>query len=164
MVAVVAVIGAELVFGALSGSGKSGPTASASASTAPSVVRSASPAAQSSFGVVVQGDGGTWIDVTPDELAKMLEHKDFTFVNVKTPYIGEIEGTDLWIPYDQLKARASELPADRGAKIVIYCRTGTTSAIGAQNLVELGYWNVWNLDGGMVAWQASGRPIVNKNR
>jgi len=27
----------------------------------------------------------------------MLGHKDFTLVNVKTPYIGEIAGTDLYI-------------------------------------------------------------------
>jgi rhodanese-related sulfurtransferase len=83
---------------------------------------------------------------------------------VKTPYIGEIEGTDLYIPYTQLAARASELPADKGAKILVYCRTGTTSAIAAQTLIDLGYTNIWNLDGGMVAWEASGRTLVNKNR
>jgi len=94
----------------------------------------------------------------------MLEQKDFTLLNVRTPYSGEIEGTDLWIPYDQLAARASELPADKSAKIVVYCRTGSTSAIAAQTLLNLGYTNVWNLDGGMNAWTASGRTLVDKNR
>src|ERR1035437_6791999 len=44
-----------------------------------------------------QGQGGQWTNVTPDRLAEMLTHKDFTFVNVKTPYLGEIDGTELYI-------------------------------------------------------------------
>jgi rhodanese-related sulfurtransferase len=113
---------------------------------------------------VFQGHGGTWTNVTPDRLAQMLGHKDFTFVNVKTPYIGEIDGTDLYIPYDQLTARASQLPQAKDAKILVYCRSGVESAQSAQTLLSLGYTNIWNLDGGMNAWQSSGRTIVQKNR
>jgi rhodanese-related sulfurtransferase len=112
----------------------------------------------------IQGQGGHWTNVTPDRLAEMLTHKDFTLVNVKTPYIGEIDGTDLYIPYDQISARASHLPADKTAKILVYCRSGVESAQAAQTLLNLGYTNVWNLDGGMNAWQSSGRTLVQKNR
>jgi rhodanese-related sulfurtransferase len=111
-----------------------------------------------------QGQGGQWTNVTPDRLAEMLTHKDFTLVNVKTPYIGEIDGTDLYIPYDQLSARASQLPANKSAKILVYCRSGVESAQAAQTLLNLGYTNVWNLDGGMNAWQSSGRTLIQKNR
>ncbi len=111
-----------------------------------------------------QGQGGQWTNATPDRLAQMLTTKDFTFVNVKTPYIGEIDGTDLYIPYDQLSARASQLPANKSAKILVYCRSGVESAQAAQTLLSLGYTNVWNLDGGMNAWQSSGRTLVQKNR
>ncbi len=110
---------------------------------------------------IAQGD---YTNVTADRLADMLKNKDFTFVNVKTPYIGEIDDTDLYIPYDQLAARATELPADKSAKIVVYCRSGNESAIASQTLLQLGYTNIENLDGGMNAWQASGRSIVQKNR
>jgi phage shock protein E len=113
---------------------------------------------------IVQGNGGHWTNVTPDRLAQMLTHKDFTFVNVKTPYVGEIDGTDLYIPYDQLSARASELPASKSSRILVYCRTGVESAQAAQTLLGLGYTNVWNLDGGMNAWQSSGRSLINKSR
>ncbi len=113
---------------------------------------------------IIQGQGGQWTNVTPDRLAEMLTHKDFTFVNVKTPHIGEIDGTDLYIPYDQLSARASQLPANKSAKILVYCRSGVESAQAAQTLLNLGYTDVWNLDGGMNAWQSSGRTLVNKNR
>jgi rhodanese-related sulfurtransferase len=113
---------------------------------------------------IVQGQGGHWTNVTPDRLAQMLTQKDFTLVNVKTPYIGEIEGTDLYIPYNQLTSRASQLPAVKSAKILVYCRSGAESAQAAQTLLNLGYTNVWNLDGGMNAWQSSGRTLVQKNR
>jgi rhodanese-related sulfurtransferase len=112
----------------------------------------------------VPGVGGYWTDVSPAQLAQMLQTKDFTLVNVKTPYMGEIDGTDLYIPYDQLKARASELPGDKGAKVLVYCRSGGESAVAAQTLLDLGYRNIWNLDGGMDAWTASGRKTVQKNR
>jgi phage shock protein E len=115
-------------------------------------------------GTVEQGNGGRWTNVSADTLAAMLAKKDFTFLNVKTPYIGEIEGTDLYIPYTDLAARASELPTDKAAPIVVYCRAGNESRVAAQALIDMGYTDIINLDGGMNAWTASGRPIVNKNR
>lgn len=115
-------------------------------------------------GTVIQGSGGSWTNITPDRLSAELKAKDFTFLNVKTPYIGEIEGTDLYIPYTDLTARAAELPADKSAKIVVYCRSGNESAIASQTLLDMGYTNIENLDGGMNAWQQSGRSIVNLGR
>ncbi len=110
---------------------------------------------------IAQGD---YTNVTADRLADMLKNKDFTFVNVKTPYIGEIDGTDLYIPYDQLAARASELPQTKSAKVLVYCRSGAESLEAVKTLLGMGYTNVWNLDGGMNAWTASGRTLVQKAR
>jgi rhodanese-related sulfurtransferase len=152
VLAAAVVIGADFVFGAVSNGGGNGAPA-------------ATPAATSSqIGVVVQGRGGNWTNVSPDQLAQMMTHKNFVLVNVKTPYIGEIDGTDLYIPYDQLVARASALPAKKGFQILVYCRSGVESAQAAQTLLDLGYTNVWNLDGGMNAWQASGRTLIQKSR
>ena len=107
-----------------------------------------------------QAGVGRWTNITPDGLASMLVHKDFTLLNVKTPYIGEIAGTDLYIPYTDVAARAAELPADKATKVVVYCRSGHESAIAAQTLVGLGYTNIDSLDGGMAAWTASGRRLI----
>lgn len=134
------------------------------------MVVAASPSGSSTAGVggsdgtMVQANGGHWTNVTPDKLASMLEHKDFTLLNVKTPYVGEIAGTDLYVPYVDLAARTAQLPKDKTAKIVVYCRSGNESAIAAQTLIDLGYTNVDNLDGGMNAWSASGRALVQVNR
>jgi rhodanese-related sulfurtransferase len=156
--AVAVVIAADFVFGAITGNGTD------AGSTASPSVAAGAPTQAAQLGLIVQGRGGHWTNVTPGELAEMLRHKDFALVNVMTPYSGEINGTDLYIPYDQLVASASKLLADKSAKILVYCLTGHSSAIAAQTLLDLGYKNVWNLDGGMEAWIASGRTLVNKNR
>jgi rhodanese-related sulfurtransferase len=91
----------------------------------------------------------------------MLENKDFVFVNVHIPFEGDIADTDLSIPYDQVTeaANLAQLPADKDAKVVLYCRSGRMSAIAAEALLKEGYTNLWNLDGGMVAWEQAGYPI-----
>jgi rhodanese-related sulfurtransferase len=123
-----------------------------------------SPASGGSEGTVVQANGGHWTNISPGTLAAMLGKKDFTLLNVKTPYMGEIAGTDLYVPYNQLAGRAGELPKDKSAKITVYCRSGNESAIAAQTLLDLGYTNIDNLDGGMTAWTASGRQLVQLDR
>lgn len=105
--------------------------------------------------VPVEG-GGSYIDVLPSELRQMLASKDFLFVNVHVPNEGEIPGTDLHLAYDQISARRSELPQALDAKIVLYCRSGSMSAIAARELVGLGYSQIYNLDGGFRAWLESG--------
>ena len=107
----------------------------------------------------VSVEGGSYTDVSVAEMQTMLADKDFTFVNVHIPFEGDIAGTDVSIPYDQIDQNLGELPADKDAKIVLYCRSGRMSAIAAQTLIGLGYTNIWNLSGGMVAWEQAGLPI-----
>ena len=90
----------------------------------------------------------------------MLEDKDFTFINVHVPYEGEIPDTDAFIPFDEIGSRLTELPADKDAKIVLYCRSGSMSATAARVLVQERYTNVFNLDGGFRAWSQMGYDFI----
>jgi len=100
--------------------------------------------------------GGSYQNVTPDELNAMLKDQDFVFINVHIPFAGDITNTDLSIPYDQIEQNLSQLPSDKNAKIVLYCRSGRMSAIAAEKLVSLGYTNIWDLEGGMLDWEQAG--------
>lgn len=103
--------------------------------------------------------GGTYTDISALELQAMLAEKDFTFVNVHIPFEGDIPGTDLSIPYNEIEGNLDQLPPEKDAKIVLYCRSDRMSTIASEKLVELGYTNVWNLTGGMVAWEQAGLPL-----
>jgi rhodanese-related sulfurtransferase len=103
---------------------------------------------------------GTYATISPDELSKMLQNKDFLLVNVHIPYQGEIPGTDLFIPYNKIDESLDKLP-DKSAKIVVYCMSGRMSAIAASRLAELGYTNIIDLEGGMIAWKQKGYPLLN---
>lgn len=113
-------------------------------------------------GKPISVNGGSYQDVSVNELKSMLDNKDFTFVNVHIPFEGDIPDTDLTIPYDEISQHLDELPSDKDAKIVLYCRSDRMSMIAAEELVRQGYTDVYNLDGGFVAWEQQGNPIEGR--
>lgn len=110
-------------------------------------------------GTGARTDRAAYAELTPAELSARLAAADVLLINVHIPYEGELDGTDRFIPYDQIAGATAQLPADRGAPIVLYCRTGRMSAEAATTLVGLGYRNVEHLAGGMEAWAAQGYPL-----
>lgn len=94
----------------------------------------------------------------PDEFAERVADPEAVVINVHVPYEGEIASTDLFVPFDEIVS-SPQLPSERDRALVLYCRTGNMSADAAADLVDAGYTDVTDLEGGMVAWEASGRAI-----
>lgn len=80
--------------------------------------------------------------------AQQLLASGAVLVDVRTPMeyeAGHIPGARL-IPYDQVAARAGELPA-KDRPIVLYCRTGRRTGVAAATLAQLGYTAVYDMQG-----------------
>jgi len=109
-------------------------------------------------GEKVDVNGGSYANINSQQLYAMFKDKDFVLVNVHIPFAGNIPNTDLSIPYDQITKSQylAQLPIDKNSKIVLYCRSGRMSQIAAEELVSLGYTNIWNLKEGMVEWEQAG--------
>ena len=110
-------------------------------------------------GETVTLKNGSYQNITADELNSLSKNKDFVLMNVHIPFAGNIVGTDVSIPYDQIENDLSQFPTDKSTKIVLYCRSGHMSTIAAKKLVSLGFTNIWNLKGGMLEWEKAGYPI-----
>ena len=66
------------------------------------------------------------------------------------------------IPRGLLEFRMSSTPdyEPRDKKIVIYCKTSGRAALAAAALLDMGYLSVQSIAGGIDAWQAAGKPVV----
>jgi rhodanese-related sulfurtransferase len=110
--------------------------------------------------VSAPAQAGGYRDVSVTDLQGMLASKDFFLVNVHVPFEGDLPATDASIAYDQIERQLDRLPADRSAKIVLYCRSGSMSTQAARALAALGYTNVHQLSGAFNAWRAAGLPMA----
>jgi rhodanese-related sulfurtransferase len=71
---------------------------------------------------------------------------------------GHVAGA-VHIPFQQVAARAAEIPVTNDAEIVVYCGHGPRAWIAAAALRRRGFSNVQYLDGHMSGWNRAGFPI-----
>lgn len=62
------------------------------------------------------------------------------------------------LPLRLIRSQGGELPSDR--PIILVCRSGRRSTLAANILKDMGYRDVSNMRGGMLAWEAAGYPIA----
>ena len=96
-------------------------------------------------------------DINVSELKKRLDSGDnaFIFIDVREPYeYAEFNlGADL-IPLSTIPDAAQGKLADhKNEEIVVHCRSGARSGNAKAFLAQMGFTNVRNLEGGVLAWQ-----------
>ena len=100
-----------------------------------------------------------FVRLDPASFAERMKDSQAKVINVHIPYEGELEDTDAFIPYDKIVGDA-DLPKDKATPILLYCRTGRMSEEAGAALHEEGFTNIAHLEGGMKAWEAAGRKLI----
>ncbi len=97
------------------------------------------------------------IDVTAFS-KKINETPNAQILDVRTPEeyaTGHIENSDNvnWLS-DSFVLRTDKY--DKTKPVFVYCKSGGRSIKASNKLAELGFTNIYNLDGGMLKWEAAG--------
>ena len=99
------------------------------------------------------------VDVAQAE-RRMAEIKGLQIIDVRSSMehaSGAIRGARL-IPLQELSSRVSEIDKNRPA--LIYCRSGHRSGMAMHVLSRQGFSQAVHLKGGILAWQAAGKPLA----
>lgn len=100
---------------------------------------------------------------TVEELKQMLDSKeDFQLIDVREPFEAEVAdiGGDK-IPMNTVPDNIDKIAKDK--PVVIYCRSGKRSGNVCSYLEQNhGFTNLYNLDGGILAWADEIDPEMPK--
>ncbi|MDH5580607.1 MAG: rhodanese-like domain-containing protein [Bdellovibrionales bacterium] len=102
-------------------------------------------------------------EINVDQLmAKITEKEKFHLIDVREQdewNESHIEGASL-IPKSTLPAGLNQFPSDLDATIILQCRSGKRSLDVGLMLLNEGYTDLYNLEGGILAWKEKGYPIT----
>ena len=100
-------------------------------------------------------------DVNCTGALQMINHKDAVVLDVREQ--AEYQSGHLLdskqIPLLKLRERIGELERYRDRPIVVVCRSGQRSATACAMLGKEGFAQVYNLAGGVMAWQKANLPL-----
>ena len=92
---------------------------------------------------------------------QLINHKNALVLDVReeSEYkAGHVLNAKL-IPLGKLNERIGELEKYRDKPVVVVCRSGARSANACALLGKQGFVEVYNLAGGMIAWQKANLPV-----
>jgi len=92
---------------------------------------------------------------------QLINHKNAVVLDVREP--GEYDAGHIlnskFIPLGKLKERLGELEKYKDQPIVVVCRSGNRSGTACFLLGKQGFAQVYNLAGGVQAWQKINLPL-----
>lgn len=103
-------------------------------------------------------------EITAETLMSVLPDHEIQLVDVRRPdeftgELGHIEGSQLITLETELESRMTELDSQKTT--VFICRSGQRSTAATHLAQERGFEHVYNLQGGMLKWNALGFPKVS---
>ena len=115
-----------------------------------------------SIAITSQADKIITVDIAIDEAHRLIssESDDIILLDVRSQEAfdaAHIEGA-LSVPISELGNRTEELQTNK--KVIVYSANGSESAIACDILINNGSGRVYNMLGGLNAWNASGYAVV----
>ncbi len=104
--------------------------------------------------------------ISASEAVQLLNHDNAILVDVREDNEFK-EGHIIdakHIPLGKLNERMDELEPFRDQPIVVNCRSGHRSASACGQLRKKGFTTVYNLKGGIMAWQSAGLPVQKPSK
>lgn len=102
---------------------------------------------------------GRFRSVSPTEALEMMKSGKVFLLDVRTAgeySRGKIKGAQ-FMPLSEIGNRADQVPLDK--PVIIYCASGIRSKMAASALSRKGYAELYDLAGGIHAWQRAGLPV-----
>ncbi len=91
---------------------------------------------------------------------KMDNNEDFQLIDVREEFEYEVSNLGgVLIPLGGILIEADKIAKDK--PVVMQCRSGKRSAAAIMQLEQLGYNNLYNLQGGILAWQSEIDPTIS---
>lgn len=102
--------------------------------------------------------------VSPSESTQMINRDDALILDVResNEYSQGHIINSLHIPLSGLKTRMKDLEKHKAKKIIVACRSGHRSSQACANLKKEGFEQVFNLSGGVMAWESANLPLIKK--
>jgi len=94
-------------------------------------------------------------NITAADFDKVKAEARATVIDVRTPgevAEGYIAGADLFIDVNGSSFQSEIAKLDKSANYIIYCRSGARSMNAANYMIQQGFTNIYNLDGGIMRW------------
>jgi rhodanese-related sulfurtransferase len=95
------------------------------------------------------------------QAVQMINRQDAAVIDVREP--GEFRGGHIPnarnVPLGQIAGKMKDLEKLKDKPVLLSCQTGARSAQAAATLRQAGFAQVFNLAGGMTAWQQASMPV-----
>lgn len=105
-----------------------------------------------------KGGGGPRVSAT--DAVQLINRHDAVVVDIREPneYAVSHIINSRNVPLKELDSRVKELARFKEKPVIVTCDTGNRSRGGVAALKKLGFTQVYNLTGGLGAWQQAGLP------
>jgi len=101
--------------------------------------------------------------VDPVEFSEVIAEPGVIILDVRTPEefnAGHIENAiNINVADSNFSSEVSKL--DKNATVAVYCRSANRSAVATKEMAELGFTDMYDMQGGILEWEAAGGQVVN---